>query len=365
MRRCVLFQKVGICLAVISLIAVVALIPKSVLADPGKTFKWKMVTTWAPNFPVLQEGCDRLAKNIDIMTNGRLKIKVYAGGELVPPLETFQAVSKGMVQMGSAASYYWAGKVPEAQFFTTLPYGLTPQERIAWLYAGGGLELWAELYEPFNLVPIPMINTGVQMGGWFRKEIKSLADVKGLKFRIPGFGGKVMAKAGANVILLPGSEVFVALERGVIDATEWVGPYHDKRLGLYQAAKYYYYPGWHEPSSVVELMVNKKAWNSLPADLKAIVKAAALENYVWSLAEFDAKNGEALNEMIQKHGVKLRKFPDDVLAQLKKLSKEVLEEEAKKTPMMKKIYASFLKFQEKMVPWTKVSEEAYLDARAK
>ena len=364
MRKYATTEKVGSCLVIFCLVVFITLVPNCSLADSGKKFEWKMVSTWPPNFPVLQEGCDRLAKNIETMSNGQLKIQVFAGGELVPPMETFQAVSQGMAQMGSAAAYYWAGKVPEAQFFTTLPFGLTPQERSAWMTSGGGLELWAELYEPFNLVPLPMINTGVQMAGWFRKEIKSLADMKGLRMRMPGFGGKVLAKIGANVVLLPGSEVFVSLERGVIDATEWVGPYHDERLGLYQAAKYYYYPGWHEPSSVVELMINKKAWNSLPDNLKAIVKSAAAETYIWSLAEFDAKNGEALNKMITKDGVKLRKLPDDVLAKLQKLSHEVLEEQAAKSPKAKKIYDAFLKFKKKMVPWTKVSEESYLNARS-
>ncbi|MBN1104810.1 MAG: TRAP transporter substrate-binding protein [Deltaproteobacteria bacterium] len=334
-------------------------------AAEAKTFKWKMVTAWPPKFPVVEDAITRMIKNIETMSQGRLKIEHHPGGTLIPPLETFEAVRGGMAEMGSSCSYYWGGKIPEAPIFTTVPYGMTPQERTSWLYNGGGLQLWHELYAPFNIVPFAMINTGVQMAGWFKKEIKSLADLKGLKMRIPGFGGKVMAKAGVNVVLLPPSEIFVSLERGVIDAADWIAPYHDKRMGLHQAAKYYYYPGWQEPSTVGELLINKKAWESLPEDLKVMIQCAAADCYIWSLGEFDSLNGDALKELVEKHGVKVSKFPDDVMAQLKKLSAVVLEEEAAKSPKMKKIYDAFKDFKGKTASWTKVSTEAFLDARAK
>jgi TRAP-type mannitol/chloroaromatic compound transport system substrate-binding protein len=364
MRGKAIFCAAGI-LAVMLCLFGFGILQTDAAAADVKTFKWKMVTTWPPKFPVVDEAITRMIKNIETMSQGRLKIEHHPGGTLIPPMETFEAVRGGMAEMGSSCSYYWGGKIPEAPIFTTVPYGMTCQERTSWLYNGGGLQLWHELYAPFNIVPFPMINTGVQMGGWFKKEIKSLADLKGLKMRIPGFGGKVMAKAGANVVLLPPSEIFVSLERGVIDAADWIAPYHDKRMGLHQAAKYYYYPGWHEPSTVGELLINKKAWESLPADLKAVVQCAAADCYIWSLGEFDSLNGDALKELVEKHGVKVQKFPDDVLAQLKKLSAQVLEEEAAKSAKMKKIYEAFKDFKGRAASWTRVSTEAFLDARAK
>ena len=218
----------------------------------NKTYKWKMVTTWPPNLPVLQTGAERFAKRVKEASNGRLQIQIFAAGELVPALSVFDAVSDGTVECGSGASYYWAGKAPAAQWFAAVPFGFNAQGINAWLYSGGGLELWEELYAPFNLVPRPQGNTGVQMGGWFRKEMNSIEDYQGLKMRIPGLGGKVVSKAGGTVVLLPGGEIFTSLERGVIDATEWVGPMHYLRTGFHKPAKYYHYPGWHEPGTVLD-----------------------------------------------------------------------------------------------------------------
>jgi TRAP-type mannitol/chloroaromatic compound transport system substrate-binding protein len=215
----------------------------------SKIFRWKMVTTWPANFPVFQEGAEKFAEDVRVMSNGRLDVQVYAGGELVPSLQVFDAVSQGTVEMGHGSPYYWAGKVPQAQFFSSVPFGMTAKGMNAWLYNGGGLELWRETYAPFNLIPFPMGNTGVQMGGWFNKKIESLEDIKGLRMRIPGLGGKVLKRAGGNPVLMAGGEIYTALERGTIDATEWVAPFHDLRLGLDRAAQYYYYPGWHEPGT--------------------------------------------------------------------------------------------------------------------
>lgn len=327
----------------------------------GKKYQWKMVTTWPPNFPVLQTGAVQFAKRVKEATEGRLTIEVYAGGELVPPLGCFDAVSKGTVEVFSGASYYWAGKVPAAQWFSAVPFGFNPQGINTWFYSGGGIKLWEEVYAPFNLVPRPQGNTGVQMGGWFRKQMKTMDDWKGLKMRIPGLGGKVVAKAGGTVVLLPGGEIFTSLERGVIDATEWVGPLHDLRLGLYKAAKYYYYPGWHEPGTCLEVTFNKKAYDSLPTDLQRILDAVAAETNAWSLGEFEAQNGAALEELITKHDVDLQMFPEDMLKQLRKLSDEVLEEEAAKDPMSKKVNEEFKKFKKQLGPWGMVSEMAYYD----
>ena len=329
-------------------------------ADISQTYQWKMVTTWPPGFPVLQKGAERFADNIRAMSNGRLDIKVYAGGELIPPLQAFDAVSQGSVEMGHGSAYYWAGKVPEAQFFSTVPFGMTARGMNAWLYDGGGLELWREIYKPFHVIPFPLGNTGVQMGGWFNKEINSLEDIKGLKMRIPGLGGKVLAKAGGNPILLAGSEVYTALERNTIDATEWIGPYHDQRLGLYRAAKHYYYPGWHEPGTVLELTINQRAWESLPADLQAIISNAAQAENLRMLSEMEQKNMSALDELRKREGIEIHRFPNEVLSRLKTLTNETLIEEAERDPKFKRVYDAYQNFRRKNDAWSAISENAYL-----
>ena len=329
-----------------------------------ETYKWKMVTTWPPNLPVLQTGAERFAKRVKEASNGRLQIQIFAAGELVPALSVFDAVSDGTVECGSGASYYWAGKAPAAQWFAAVPFGFNAQGINAWLYSGGGLELWEELYAPFNLVPRPQGNTGVQMGGWFRKEMNSIEDYQGLKMRIPGLGGKVVSKAGGTVVLLPGGEIFTSLERGVIDATEWVGPMHDLRMGFYKAAKYYYYPGWHEPGTVLEVIFNKKAYEGLPKELQQILDAVAAETNLWSLCEFEAGNGAALQTLITEHDVNLVRFPEALLTDLRKLAAETLEEEADKDPMSRKVHEAFKTFKAQVGVWGSVSEHAYYDVIA-
>ncbi|MGD9332057.1 MAG: TRAP transporter substrate-binding protein [Desulfobacterales bacterium] len=332
--------------------------------QPKKTYEWKMVTTWPPNLPVLQTGAERFAKRVGEATGGQLKIEVFAGGELVPPLGVFDAVSEGTVECGSGASYYWAGKVPAAQWFAAVPFGFNPQGINAWFYSGGGLQLWEEVYAPFNVIPRPQGNTGVQMGGWFRKDMNTIDDYKGLKMRIPGLGGKVISKAGGTVVLLPGGEIFTSLERGVIDATEWVGPMHDLRMGFYKAAKNYYYPGWHEPGTCLEVMFNKKAYEALPVELQQIIDAVAAETNMWSLSEFEAGNGAALQTLISEHNVNLVRFPEQLLAELRKLAQETLEEEAEKDPMSRKVHEAFKKFKAQVGVWGSVSENAYYNVIA-
>ena len=229
-------------------------------ATREESFEWSLVTSWSKKLPGIGMAPENLAARIAAASGGRLKIKVYAGGEIVPPLEVFDAVSRGTVEMGHTAAYYHKGKVDAAQFFTAIPFGLTNMELNGWIYYGGGLDLYRELYQPFNLVPFPTGNTGVQMGGWFNKEINSIDDLKGLKMRIPGMGGEVLRRAGGTPVVLAGAEVFTALQTGAIDATEWVGPYNDSSYGLHKAAKYYYYPGWHEPGPGLETIVHKDAW---------------------------------------------------------------------------------------------------------
>ena len=339
--------------------AVAATTMKAPAAWAQKRYRWKMVTTWPPKLPVIQEGCERLAKRVNDLSGGRLQIQVFAAGELVPPFGSFEAVSTGTVEVGSGASYYWAGKEPATQWFAAVPFGMNAQGMSAWFHAGDGLKLWEETYASFNLVPRPGGSTGVQMGGWFNTKINTLDDYKGLKMRIPGLGGKVIAKAGGTVVLLPGGEIFTSLERGVIDATEWVGPLHDLRMGFYQAAKYYYYPGWHEPGTYLEYFFNKKAYDGLPKDLQHILDAACAESEVWVLSQFDGQNGAALQTLINKHKVEMIKFPDAVLKSLHKLAEEVRQEEAAKSPMAKKVNASFSRFQNVVGSWGSISEKAY------
>ncbi len=324
----------------------------------SKTYNWKLVTSWAPKFPVLGEGAEKFAQWVDSASGGRLRIKVYGANELVPGLEVFNAVSAGTAEMGHSAAYYWSGKVPASPLFASIPFGLNAQQFNAWYYSGGGKELWEEAYAPHGVVPFLCGNTGVQMGGWFNKEIKSVSDLKGLKMRIPGWGGKVITKAGGSSVTLAATEIYTSLERGVIDATEWIGPYHDYKLGLHKVAKYYYYPGWHEPGTAFELIVNKKAYESLPKDLQEIIRLGATYSNVWVLSEFEAQNNAYLQKLINEEKVQLKEFPKEVLTELKKLAKEVAEEETAKDPLAKRTYESMMAFKKNILSWNKLSEDA-------
>ena len=298
------------------------------------------------------------AENVRIMSNGRLDINVFAGGELVPALQVFDAVSQGAVEMGHGSAYYWAGKVPAAQFFSTVPFGMEQKGVEAWLYHGGGLELWNELYEPFNVIALPMGNSGVQMGGWFNKKIETIDDLKGLRMRIPGLGGKVLDRAGGNPILMSGGELYTALERGTIDATEWVGPLHDLRLGLNRAATYYYYPGWHEPGAELELLINRARWDSLPVDLQHIVKQAAAATSAWTYSAMEYHNSQALKELSGKKNIQVLPFPQEVLQALRGVTRQTLESEAEKDPEFKRVYESYLAFQDSYQPWHRLTSKA-------
>lgn len=325
------------------------------------TFSWRMTTAWPPGFPALQEGAVRLGRLVETMTQGRLRIRVFAAGELLPGLGGFDAARAGTIEMNHAASYFWAGVAPQAQFFTTVPFGLSAQQMNAWIYTGGGLELWHEVYRPLNLIAFPIANTGMQMAGWFRKEIKSIADLRGLKMRIPGLGGRVLAKAGGSPVLLPAGEIFTALERGVVDAAEFVGPAHDLRLGLHKAAPYYYSPGWHEPCAVAEVAINLDAWNRLPSDIQEAVKAACAEVYAWSSSRIDTLSAVALKEIQATPGTRIRRLPAEVLRELRRLTIEVLDEEAGKSPEFKRVLEAYNKFRRDIVPWSAISEELVTD----
>ena len=333
------------------------------VSTSAERFSWKLVTTWLPNFPGLGTGVNTLARYIQEMSAGRIEITIYAAGELVPAFEVFDAVSQGSAEMGHGAAYYWRGKSEAAQFFATVPFGLNAHEQNAWLYYGGGLDLWREVYEPFNLMPFPAGNTGVQMGGWFNRPIDSLADLHGLKMRIPGIGGEVLRRAGGTPVNLPLSEIFTALQTGSIDATEWVSPYNDVAIGLHQAARYYYYPGWQEPGPTLECIINRDAWNSLPEDLQAIVRVACQATTLDMISEFMARNATSLAQLQSNEDVELRKFPDDVLSGLKELSRTVIEELAVDDPVFARVWASCREFMAVSQPWQAISEQAYLQTQ--
>jgi len=326
----------------------------------GKKYEWKMVTTWPPNFPIIGEACKYFADRVEAMSNGRITIRVYGGGELVPALEAFDAVRSGAAEISSGCAYYWAGKIPAAQFFGAVPFGMNAQQVTAWIMHGGGKELWEELYRDYNAVPMLGGNTGVQMGGWFNKEINSIQDFKGLKMRIPGLGGKVFEKVGGTPVLLAGGEIYTGLERGVIDATEWLGPFHDAIMGFDEIAKYYYTPGWHETGSVLELAVNKKTYDELPADLQAILQAAAVEmnNYCW--LGMETKNAEQLATFMEK-GVDIRTFPQEVMDELRVQTNIVVNELADSDPFARKVYDSYLDFSKKAAVYANITEQVFYE----
>lgn len=346
-----------------SIAAGAALSIPSVVAAKAQ-FRWKMVTAWPKNFPGLGTNANLVADTINEMSGGRISVKVYGANELVPAFEVFDVVSKGTAEMGHAGAYYWKGKSEAVQFFSAIPFGLTAQEMNGWLYYGGGMELWRELYDPFGLVPAATGNSGVQMAGWFNREIRSVEDLNGLKMRIPGLGGEVLKRAGGTPVTMPGGELFTSLQSGALDAAEWVGPYNDLAFGLHKVAKYYYYPGWHEPGTAMECFINKEAFNELPKDLRAIVLTACKAANLDMISEFTARNNQALDTLVNKHHVKVLPLPDEVLKRLREISDEVVRELGEKEAMAKKIYESVTTFRNQVSRWSAISEQAYMRARS-
>ena len=332
----------------------------NVIAQPK--VQWRMSTAWTPALDHLQGAAQQLAKVVEETSNGRFRIEVFPGGQIVQPLDCFDATSKGTIQAFMASSVYWAAKEPAAEWFLTIPFGMNAQGMTAWYHQGDGLKLWEETYAPFNLVPRQGPTYGPQMAGWFRKKTSTIGDYKGLKMRIgSGLGGKVYARAGGAAVLTPAADIYGAFERGVIDAGEWVGPHDDMKLGLHQAARYYYYPGWHEPGSMTEFGFNRKAYESLPVDLQRTLDHAAAAVQVYGLTYFHAKNAIALERLKTefKGKVEVLQLPVPVLRDLKKLAAEVVKEESEKTPMARKVHASFTKFQALVGPWDHVAEGSY------
>ncbi|MES9843747.1 MAG: TRAP transporter substrate-binding protein [Candidatus Sedimenticola sp. PURPLELP] len=329
----------------------------AVIAGPKK-LRWRMATSWPKAFDTIYGGAVTVAERVKAMTNGQFEIIPYAGGELVGGLEVFDAVSQGTVQMGHTASYYYIGKNPSLAFDTALPFGLNFRQQNAWLYNGGGIEDMRKVFSDFNIVNFPAGNTGAQMGGWFRKEVNTAADLKGLKMRIPGLGGKVMSRLGATVQVLAGGDIYPALERGVIDATEWVGPYDDEKAGFYKVAKYFYYPGWWEPAPTLSLYINQKAWDSLPKEYQEIVSTAAAQANLQMMVDYDSKNPKALKSLASK-GVELREYSDDILNAAKNEASALYSELAASDPTYKAIYDNWSSFKADSDKWFGTSETAY------
>jgi TRAP-type mannitol/chloroaromatic compound transport system substrate-binding protein len=328
------------------------------------TFNWRMTSFYGPNAAFYSTGpgsAKDLCKRIEDMSGGRMKIQFYGAGELIPAAEGFDAVSAGTVEMNYANSYFWTGKSFAAQYFCAVPFGLNFQGVNGWMYDGGGIELWREVYDRFNLVPFLCGNTGVQMTGWFKKPVEKVEDFKGLKMRIPGLAGRVYQSLGVDTRLLPAGEIFPALERGVIDAAEFVGPYLDRQLGLQRAAKYYYTTGWHETATASELIINKAKWASLPPDLKAIVENACAACNTIGEAWCQKNNAEAMEDLIKNQGVIAQPLPDAVVAALRESNTKILAEAVAKDPVTKKVHDSYMAYMAKYKQWAGYSEAVYHD----
>jgi len=317
--------------------------------------RWRQQSQWPKSLDTMQGSAEAFARRVGQITEGRFEIRSHEAGEIVPPPQVFDAVQNGTVEVGHVLSTFFYGKNPAFAFDAGLPFGLNARQQFAWLYDGGGLELMREVFKPYNILPMPAGNVGVQMGGWFRKEIKSVADLKGLKFRIGGFGGTVLTKLGAVPQQIPPGEIYGALEKGLIDGAEWIGPYDDEKLGFYKVAKYYYTPGWWEGSAQVTLLVNLKAWESLSQAHRDAFEAAAGEQSMRLLAKYDARNPEALRRLVA-GGTQLRQFPKAVMDACYKASLEVFDEYAAKSPDFKRVYESWAKFRDEENAWFRVAE---------
>ena len=329
----------------------------------GEVIEWKLVTTWPKGLPGLGAAPEKFARRVNEASGGRLRIKVFGAGEIVPAFEVFDAVSRGVAEAGHGASYYWKGKIPASVFYTAVPFGMTAQEANGWLHYGGGLELWRELYAPFGVVPFAGGSTGVQMAGWFNIRLNSRADLDGLKMRIPGLAGEVFDAAGGSAVRIAGGEVYTSMQTGVIDAVEWVGPYNDRTLGLMEVGDYYYYPGWHEPGAMLETIVNAEALAALPDDLQAIVRVAARATNTDMLDDFTANNSESLKILLNEFETEVLPLPDDVMDALYENSQVAIQALVEADPMAKKIAASYFEFAEKVRTYHEISERAYLNGR--
>lgn len=341
--------------------AAVAALPAPAISKGRKQLK--MVTSWPKNFPGLGTAAARFGKRIGDATDGRITVRVYAGGELVHPLKCNDAVQQGTADLYHSADYYYGGKAKGYLFFTAVPFGFTANEIDAWVHHGGGQKLWDEVGAQFGIKHLVGSNTGSQMGGWFKKPMTSLDDFKGLKMRIPGLGGAVLNALGGTSVTLGGAEIMPALQAGTIDATEWVGPWNDLAFGFYKVVKNYHYPGFHEPGAMLSIGVSKKLWDGMSKSDQAIFQSAAMAENNYGYAEYNANNTQALNTLINKHGVKLVQFSDEIYKAFGNASKDVLATTGAADPLTKKVYESFMDFRKKAVAWTKLSDQTYANKR--
>ncbi len=321
--------------------------------------EWQMATSWPVSLDTIFGGAQTVADRVSSLSGGKFKITPRAAGELAKATEVLDVVSSGAVEMGHTASYYYIGKSDVCAFGTALPFGLNAQQQNAWLYEGGGLSALQEFNaKKFNIIQFPAGNTGVQMGGWFRKEINTTDDLKGLKMRIPGLGGKVMAKLGVTVQVIPGGEIFQALQTGAVDAAEWVGPYDDEKLGFNKVAQFYYYPGWWEPGPTLEIEINMDKWNELPKEYQEIIKAAAFEANITMLARYDAKNVASLKKLVDS-GTQLKPYSPAIMEAAEKAAFQLYDESAAKDADFKRIYESWKEFRTGIYGWHKINEAGF------
>ena len=325
--------------------------------------QWKLAMSWPLNSPGLGTSGQRIARRITQLSGGKISVKVYGGGELVPAFGVFDAVSAGDADLYHSAEYYWQGKHKAFNYFTAVPFGLTGTEHAAWMNYGGGQELWDELAAQFNLKGFLASSTGTQMGGWYRKPIEKLDDFKGLKFRMPGIGGEVLRSLGVTVVNLPVAEIYPALASGAIDAAEWVGPWHDLAFGFHKITKHYYYPGFHEPGTTSSCVMNKKLWDSLTKDEQLLVQTVMeAESYI-QFAEFNARNLGSLNVLLNKHGVQLHQYPQDMLISIGEIAGRVVADIGSTDAFTKRVYDSFMAYRKQAIAWAKIGEQGYMNAR--
>ena len=353
MQRRSFLKKAGLGLA-----AGAGLAAATARAEVLPEIKWRMASSFPKSLETIYGGAEQLSKRIATLTQGKFQIRVFAGGEIVPGLQVLDAVQQGTVECGHSAGYYYVGKNKAFAFDTAIPFGLTARQQNAWFYYGGGLQLMRDFYKGYNIHNFPGGNTGTQMGGWFRKEIKSLADLKGVKMRIPGIGGEIMSRLGAVPQSLPGGDIYPALEKGTIDAAEWVGPHDDEKLGLYKVAKHYYYPGWWEGGVNLSFMINIKEWDKLPQLYKDAFEVAAAEANLHMLAEYDAKNPAAMGRLLN-NGAVLHPYPKDLMEAALKVANEIYTEEAAKNPAFKTIYEPWKRFRNDEFQWFRIAEATY------
>jgi TRAP-type mannitol/chloroaromatic compound transport system substrate-binding protein len=327
------------------------------IAQSAPTLRWRLTSSFPKSLDTIYGGGEFFADRVGKLTDGKFNIRVFAAGDLMPAFSALDGVQQGTVEMCHTATYYYVGKDFTMGFGTALPFGLTTRQQNAWMYHGGGIDTLNTFFKDFGVIAFPAGNTGAQMGGWFKNPVNTLADFKGLKMRIPGLGGQVMARIGAVPQALPGGDIYPALERGAIDATEWVGPYDDEKLGFYKIAKNYYYPGWWEPCSMYHVMINQAKWDGLPKSYQEAIISAARETNLDMVAEYDAKNRQALIRL-KAAGVQFHKFSDDIMQGSYKAASAMYDEEAAKNPKFKKIYDDWKVFRSEEAAWFALAESA-------